>query len=160
MDARIIAVAERASSAPSGERIGFVRRRFRPTPITRRRWHNFRSNRRAYWSLWIFLAMFGVTLFAEFIANDKPILVRYKGELLVPVLVDYPESKFGGFLAITDYKDPVILEEIEREGWMLWPPVRYSYSSINKDYPRIRSASWQCLGFPAPPTVGDALGFV
>ncbi len=151
MDARIIAVAERASSAPSGERIGFVRRRFRPTPITRRRWHNFRSNRRAYWSLWIFLAMFGVTLFAEFIANDKPILVRYKGELLVPVLVDYPESKFGGFLAITDYKDPVILEEIEREGWMLWPPVRYSYSSINKDYPRIRSASGQCLGFPAPP---------
>lgn len=121
------------------------------SPINRRRWNNFKSNKRGLWSLRVFLALFFVTLCAEFIANDKPIIARYKGEFLIPVLVDYPESKFGGFLAITDYKDPVITEEIEKEGWMLWPPIRYSYSSINKDYPRLMSPSGQCLGFPAPP---------
>jgi microcin C transport system permease protein len=122
------------------------------TPINQRRWNNFKANRRGYWALWLFLSLFTVTLFAEFIANDKPLLMRYKGELLVPVMVDYPEQKFGGFLAVTDYKDPVILDEISKNGWMLWPPVRYSYSSINKDYPRIEGAvPGQCLGFPAPP---------
>jgi microcin C transport system permease protein len=69
----------------------------------------------------------------------------------MPAFVDYPESKFGGFLAVTDYKDPVILEEIHKNGWMLWPPIRHSASSINKDYPRVKNASGQCLGFPAPP---------
>lgn len=124
---------------------------FALTPINRRRWENFRANKRGYYSLIVFLALFVVTLFAEFIANDKPILARYKGELLVPVLVDYPEEKFGGFLATTDYKDPTIAKEIEDNGWMLWPPIRYSYSSVNKTYPRIKSASGLCLGFPAPP---------
>lgn len=124
----------------------------RLSPINRRRWNNFKANRRGYWSLMIFLVLFFVTLFAEFIANDKPIIARYKGEFLFPVLVDYPESKFGGFLAITDYKDPVITDEIEKEGWMLWPAIRYSYSSINKDYPRLMSPAGQCLGFPAPPS--------
>lgn len=126
-------------------------RRMRLSPINRRRWDSFRSNRRGYWSLWLFLVFFLLTLFAELIANDKPILARYKGEWLMPVAADYPESKFGGFLAVTDYKDPVILEEINAHGWMLWPPIRYSASSINKDYPRIKNASGQCLGFPAPP---------
>jgi microcin C transport system permease protein len=121
------------------------------SPINRRRWQNFKANRRGYWSLRIFLALFAVSLFAEVIANDRPILVRYKGEFLFPVLVDYPEQKFGGFLAVTDYKDPVILEEIERNGWMLWPPIRHSYSSINKEYPRIKGPEGRCLGFPAPP---------
>jgi microcin C transport system permease protein len=121
------------------------------SPINQRRWQNFKSNRRGYWSLLIFLAIFVVSLFAEFIANDKPILVRYKGEFLSPVIVDYPESKFGGFLAVTDYKDPFILDEINANGWMIWPPVRFSYYSINKDYPRLRTADNRCLGFPAPP---------
>ncbi len=84
------------------------------SPLNRRRWRNFKANRRGYWSLRIFLALFAVTLFAEVIANDKPILAYYKGEVLFPVLVDYPESKFGGFLAMTDYKEEVILDEIER----------------------------------------------
>jgi microcin C transport system permease protein len=126
-------------------------RRLRLSPINQRRWQNFKRNRRGYWSLWIFAALFLVTLFAEFVANDRPILARYKGEWLMPVLVEYPESKFGGFLAVTDYKDPVILEEIEKNGWMLWPPIRYSYSSINKDYPRLKGPEGRCLGFPAPP---------
>ena len=122
------------------------------SPINQRRWNNFKANRRGFWALWIFLGLFLVTLFAEFIANDKPLLMRYKGEMLAPVLIDYPEQKFGGFLAVTDYKDPVILDEIAKNGWMLWPPIRYSYSSINKDFPRVQGAvDGQCLGFPAPP---------
>lgn len=121
------------------------------SPINKRRWDNFKANRRGYWSLWVFLALFMLSLFADFIANDRPILISYKGELLSPVLVDYPESKFGGFLATTDYKDPVILDEIEANGWLLWPLVRYSYDTVNKDYPTRKSPSGLCLGFPSPP---------
>ncbi|MFV0295405.1 MAG: ABC transporter permease [Hyphomicrobiaceae bacterium] len=124
---------------------------YRISPINRRRLDNFKANRRGYWSFWIFVFLFCFTLFAEVIANDKPIVVSYKGDLLFPVLVDYPESRFGGFLAVTDYKDPVVSDEIEQHGWMLWPPIRYSYSSINKDYPRIKGPDGRCLGFPAPP---------
>lgn len=128
-----------------------IRARVHVSPINRRRWENFKANRRGYWSLWIFLILFVLSLFGEVISNDKPIIARYKGEFLFPVLVDYPESKFGGFLAVTDYKDPVNLEEINQHGWMIWPPIRYSYNSINKDYPRLKNADGNCLGFPAPP---------
>ena len=132
-----------------------VRRRrfglFHLSPINERRWRNFKSNRRGYWALWIFLGLFIASLFAEVIANDRPILVRYKGEILLPILVDYPEEKFGGFLAVTDYKDPAILDEIQKNGWMIWPPIRYSYNSINKDFPRVKGSEDRCLGYPAPP---------
>jgi microcin C transport system permease protein len=145
-------VAERpASPVPGPAATRILGRRVRVSPINRRRWESFKANRRGYWSLWIFLGLFAFTFVAELIANDKPIVVRYKGETLLPMLVDYPESRFGGFLAVTDYKDPVILEEIEANGWMLWPPIRYSYGSINKDYPRIKGPDGRCLGFPAPP---------
>ena len=126
-------------------------RRARLSPINQRRWANFKANRRGYWSFWAFIALFALSLSADFIANDKPILVRYKGELLVPVLIDYPEQKFGGFLAVTDYKDAVIYDEINANGWMLWPLIRYSASATNKDFPRLKSSSGQCLGFPSPP---------
>ncbi len=129
------------------------------TPLNRRRWQNFKSNRRGYWSLVIFLVLFVMSLFAEFIANDRPLLVRYKGEMLYPVFVDYPEQKFGGFLAVTDYKDPVNIEEIEKNGWMLWPPVRYSYSTINKDYPRRSGSCGMCLGYPAPPPWASEMAY-
>ena len=125
--------------------------RFRLSPINRRRWENFRSNRRGYWSLWVFLVLFIASLGAELLANDRPILARYKGEFLAPMLVSYPESKFGGFLAVTDYRDPEIISEIENNGWMLWPPIRYSYGTINKDFPRYKNSEGRCLGFPAPP---------
>ena len=69
---------------------GTSRWRIRLSPINQRRWDNFKANRRGYWSLWIFLGLFVFSLFAEFIANDKPIIAVYKGEVLVPVLVDYP----------------------------------------------------------------------
>lgn len=101
------------------------------SPLNQRRWSNFRKNRRGWWSLWLFLAMFVLTLGSEFIANDRPILASYKGELLLPALVDYPESKFGGFLAITNYRDSFIADEITANGWMIWPPVRFSYSTVD-----------------------------
>ncbi|SEB67671.1 microcin C transport system permease protein [Nitratireductor aquibiodomus] len=114
------------------------------SPINRRRWQNFCANRRGYWSLWIFLILFVLSLFAEFLANDKPILAYYKGEVLFPVLVDYPEEKFGGFLAVTDYRDPIISEEIEANGWVVWPPIRYSYRTVNNEIPEAAPAkpSW------------------
>lgn len=129
----------------------WMRRRFTLTPINLRRWRNFKANRRGYWSLWVFLCVFVLSMLAEVIANDKPIVAVYKGEVLFPVLIDYPEEKFGGFLAVTDYKDPFIKKEIEANGWMIWPPIRYSYSSINKDFPRIKGPEERCLGFPGPP---------
>ena len=114
-----------------------IRRAKRPflSPLNQRRWQNFKANRRGYWSLWIFLVLFVLSMFAEFIANDKPIIASYKGEILFPVLIDYPEEKFGGFLAVTDYRDPVIQEEIDANGWTVWPPIRYSYRTVNNDIP-------------------------
>ena len=114
------------------------------SPLNQRRWQNFKANRRGYWSLWIFLVLFVLSLFAEFIANDRPIVASYKGEILFPVLVDYPEEKFGGFLAVTDYRDPVIQDEIKANGWMIWPPIRYSYRTVNNDIPQAAPAkpSW------------------
>ncbi|MBB4200435.1 peptide ABC transporter permease [Rhodoblastus sphagnicola] len=108
---------------------------FKLTPITRRRLRAFAHNRRGYWSLWLFLLAFIVSLGAEFIANDRPILAWYKGEVLFPAVRDYPEEKFGGFLAETDYRDPVISKEIEANGWMIWPPIRYSYNTHNLSLP-------------------------
>jgi microcin C transport system permease protein len=106
------------------------------SPLNQRRWKNFKANRRGWWSLWLFLILFIASLFANFIANDKPILAYYKGELLMPVLVDYPEEKFGGFYAVTDYRDPVISDEINKHGWMIWPPIRYSYRTVNNEIPQ------------------------
>jgi microcin C transport system permease protein len=105
------------------------------TPINQRRLQNFTANKRGYWSLILFLILFFVTLFAELVANDRPIIASYKGEILVPVLVNYPEEKFGGFLAQTDYRDPVIAKEIEANGWAIWPPIRFSYRTHNLDLP-------------------------
>ena len=122
------------------------RSRRRPflSPLNQRRWQNFKSNRRGYWSLWIFGILFVLSLGAEFIANDKPVLASYKGELLFPVVVTYPEEKFGGFLAVTDYRDPFIQDEIKANGWMIWPPIRYSYNTVNNDIPEAAPArpSW------------------
>jgi microcin C transport system permease protein len=104
-------------------------------PMNRRRLDNFRRNRRGLWSFWIFLVLFVISLFAEFVANDRPLIASYKGEILFPVLFDYPEEKFGGFLAQTDYRDPVIAREIEANGWAIWPPIRFANSTHNFDLP-------------------------
>lgn len=118
-------------------------KRPRLSPLNRRRWQNFKANRRGYWSLWIFAILFVVTLFAEFIANDRPLLVDYKGDFYYPVFVDYPEEVFGGFLPVTNYRDPFVQDEIEANGWMIWPPIRYSYQTVNNEIPSPA---------PSPPT--------
>lgn len=126
------------------------------SPTNIRRWKNFKANRRGYWSLWLFLVLFVLSLFAEFIANDRPIVASYKGEILFPVLVNYPEEKFGGFLAETDYRSDVISDEINANGWMIWPPIRYSYRSVNSNIPHsaptapfwIMSKEARCSGYP------------
>ena len=105
------------------------------SPINRRRLANFKRNKRGYWSFWIFLVLFGLSLLANVIANDRPMVVSYKGDILFPVLVNYPESKFGGFLATTDYRDPFVQSEINANGWMVWPPIRYSYGTVNNEIP-------------------------
>ena len=113
------------------------------TPLDLRRLENFKANRRGFWSFWVFLALFFLSLSSEFIANDRPILAFYKGELLFPIFVSYPEEKFGGFYAHTDYRDPTIAKEIDAHGWMLWPPIRFSYDTHNLDLP---------TPAPSPPT--------
>ena len=105
------------------------------SPVNQRRLENFKANKRGYWSFWVFILLFGLSLFAEVIANDKPIIASYKGEILFPVLTDYPEEKFGGFLATTDYRTDFIREEIEANGWMIWPPIRYNFLTANSEIP-------------------------
>ncbi|WP_061977660.1 MULTISPECIES: ABC transporter permease [unclassified Aureimonas] len=107
----------------------------RLSPLNQRRWQNFKGHRRGWWSLWIFLVLFVVTLGAEFVANDRPVLISYKGEYYAPIFKDYPEEVFGGFLPVTNYRDPFIQEEIAANGWMVWPPIRYSYASVNNEIP-------------------------
>ncbi|WP_152045173.1 ABC transporter permease [Aureimonas psammosilenae] len=109
--------------------------RSRLSPLNRRRLENFKANRRGLWAFWIFAVLFVVTLFAEGIANDRPLLVQYKGEFYYPLVTDYPEETFGGFLPTTNYRDPFIQEEVGANGWMIWPPIRYSYRTVNNEIP-------------------------
>ncbi|MEQ9331593.1 ABC transporter permease [Thalassobaculum sp.] len=105
---------------------------FAVTPINRRRWENFRRNRRGFWSLWVFLGLFALCLFAELLANDRPILVVYDGGLYTPVTTVYPETAFGGdFPTEAVYTDPFVQELIAEKGWILWPPIRFSYATID-----------------------------
>ena len=121
------------------------------TPLTRRRLANFRSNRRGYWSLWIFLGLFAISLVSELIANDKPILMRHNGELWAPVLFTYTEQELGGeFATEAKYEDPYVQNLIaESGGWMLWPPIRFAHDTID----------WFTQeGAPAPPSTRHLLG--
>jgi microcin C transport system permease protein len=120
------------------------------TPLARRRLQNFRANKRGYYSLWLFLLLFFVTLPAEFVANEKPLLVRHDGKFYAPVLQWHSEREFGGeFEAEADYRDPHVQELIGSKGWMFWPPVRYSYRTINYNLPSPA---------PSPPTSENWLG--
>jgi microcin C transport system permease protein len=122
----------------------------RVSPLTRRRFANFRANRRGFWSLWIFLALFGVSLFAEFIANDRPIAVSYAGHLYFPIFANYPETTFGGeFPTEADYRDPYVKKRIEAKGWIVWPLIPFHYDTIN--YALKQPA-------PSPPDSVDWLG--
>jgi microcin C transport system permease protein len=104
--------------------------------VGRRRWRSFRRNHRAYWSVWIFLALFLGTLPAELVANDRPLLVRYEGRFYFPVLRAYPETTFGGvFQTEADYTDPEVQALIRAHGFLVWPPVPYRYDTVCTDLP-------------------------
>ena len=118
---------------------------FALSPLNRRRWENFKRNRRGYWALWLFLVLFFVSLFAEFIANDKPFLILLNGRAYFPAVVTYPETTFGGdFETAADYRDPFLQDLIAKKGGtMIWPPIRYRYDTHNLDLP---------TPAPSPPT--------
>jgi microcin C transport system permease protein len=122
----------------------------RLSPLTRRRLHNFRANRRGFWSLWIFGVLFGLSLLAEGIANDRPLVVRFDGAFYFPVLRAYPETAFGGaFPTEAVYRDPAVIGMIREKGWLLWPPIPFRYDTINYDLP---------VPAPAPPSRVNWLG--
>jgi microcin C transport system permease protein len=123
----------------------------RLSPITLRRIAIFRRNRRGYVSFWIFLVLFGLSLFAEFIANDRPLLVRFEGHWYVPVLQDYSEDTFGsGFMPTeADYTDPDLDRAINAHGWMIWPVIPYSFATTVKELP---------TPAPSPPSLRNPLG--
>jgi len=120
----------------------------RQNPLNRRRWQQFKAHRRGYWSLWIFLILFGISLGAELIANDRPLVAHYQGQWFWPLWNDYQETELGGDLPIeADFRDPYLAGMISQDGWLLWPPIRYHYDTINYD-----------LGQPAPsPPTGENL---
>ena len=108
----------------------------RVTPLTLRRWAAFKANRRGYVSAIIFLILFVVSLFAEFIANDRPLLILHDGGIYLPVLKDYPETTFGGtFATDADYTDPYVQKLIADKGWALWPPIPFSYRTAVANLP-------------------------
>ena len=122
----------------------------RLTPLTRRRLHRFRANRRGWLSLLVFVILFIATLLAEVIANDKPFLVYFKGDVYFPIVKAYSETTFGGdFLTEADYRSPYLSELIERDGWTVWPIVRYHHRTVAWDLP---------VPAPAPPDRNHWLG--
>ncbi|ENW78099.1 hypothetical protein F909_03782 [Acinetobacter sp. ANC 3929] len=102
------------------------------SPLMRARFERFKQNKLGFSCLLVFSAIFVLSLFAELIANDKPLLVRYQHALYFPVLKDYPETTFGGqFETTTDYQDPAVKQLIQQQGWMISPPVAFSYQTPN-----------------------------
>jgi len=122
---------EKAAVEEAGEPAAEEKSRF--SPITQRRFANFRANRRGYWSFWIFLALFSVTLLAEFVANDKPLIIRYEDRFYFPIFKKYAETEFGGVFKVeAEYKDHFVQKLIEdKGGWMVWPIIPYSYRTID-----------------------------
>ncbi|WP_428241983.1 ABC transporter permease [Gynuella sp.] len=119
-------------------------------PINQLRWNKFRNNRRAWYSLWIFSFVFGVSLFSELIANDKPLIVSYNSHWYFPFLKGYPETTFGGDIELeADYRDSYIQNLIAEKGWLLWPLIPFSYRTINYDLPSPP---------PSPPSKENWLG--
>jgi microcin C transport system permease protein len=123
----------------------------RVSPLNKRRWRNFKANRRGYISLWLFAILFITTSFADFLANDKPLLIVHESEIYMPVFKAYPETDFGGdFATEADYRDAFVVDLIESKGGKIfWPPLRYSYNTINLNL---------TVPAPAPPSAENWLG--
>ena len=120
------------------------------SPLNKRRLYNFKSNKRGWYSFWIFTLLFLVSIFADFVANDKPLLVKYENNYYFPVIKNYPETTFGGdFETEADYLDPYVVNLITGEGWMIMPIIPYSYNTIIRDLD---------LPAPSPPTKKNWLG--
>lgn len=118
--------------------------------IRQKRIDVFKNNKRGYYSAWIFLFLFIFTLFSDVIANEKPLLISYKNELYSPIFKSYAETTFGGdFQSEADYKDTYVQELINKEGYMIWPLIRYSYHTIKTD---------SDISFPSPPSSENLLG--
>jgi microcin C transport system permease protein len=105
-------------------------------PLIKRRIERFKTNRRGYWSLWLFSILFFFSLFAELVANDKPLFVSFDNGWYFPVAVHYSEIDFGGeFAAEADYTDPYVQDLINEKGYIVWPLIRFSYDTINYNLP-------------------------
>lgn len=128
-----------------------VRARLKPSPLTKRRFQNFKRNKRGYWSFWLLTVLFFISLFAELLANDKPLIVSYDNKLYFPVFQDpIPETTFGGFFQTeAEYREQEVKDMINEKGWMLWPPIRFSYKTVN--FARTDSA-------PSKPSAENLLG--
>lgn len=120
------------------------------SPVLAARIRRFKSNRLGYFSFWLFIIIFALSLAANLIANDKPLLVGYKGSLYVPVFKDYPETAFGGVFETTaEYRDPIVRQLIDKDGWMVWPLIPFSAQTPNLDL---------AVPLPAPPSAQNWLG--
>ena len=102
--------------------------------INQLRWQRFKRNRRGYYSLWLFSILFIISLFSDFIFNDRPIFIKYQNNYYSPIFHFYPETEFGGqFKTQTNYLDPAVQNKIESDGWILWPPFRYTHNTVIHD---------------------------
>lgn len=120
------------------------------SPLTLRRISQFKANRRGYWSLWIFGILFLIVIFAEFLANDKPLLVSYEGKWYMPIFQTYPETHWGGkFQTAANYRDTYVKNLIDKKGWMIFPPIPYSVSTVNFNL---------TVPAPSPPSTENWLG--
>ena len=151
MDAKVGRSAPAGIAAAKTSPALAARPRFKLSPLNARRLRAFKANKRGYYSFIIFTALFVITLFAEFIANDKPFLVKYDGAYYMPIFKMYTEKQFGGeFETEADYRDPAVQQFIhEKGGWVVWPPIPYSYRTIKLDLP---------VPAPAPPSWDNLLG--
>ena len=126
------------------------RKTFTQSALFQERLRRFKRNRRGYYSFWIFLTMFVLSLFSEVLANDVPLVIGHDGKLFFPIVKEYSETEFGGeFEMAADYRDPYVEELIKEKGWIIWPPIKFSYDTINYDLPSPA---------PSPPTKENPLG--
>jgi len=118
---------------------------------TRRAWLRFRHNRLGFYSLMLFVFFFGLSLLAEVLCNDKPLLARYNGSFYMPIVFNQPETTFGGdFDSPTDYLDPFIQAQFDKPGnWALYPPIPYHHGTLNY---------FAKAPNPAPPSADNWLG--